>query len=177
MKYRVAFEDGREHEVEVREEADGLVVIVDGVAQPVELHLPEAGDALATVGDRPYAIKVSREGEKFTLELPGGRRIAGVEEEAVWALRQAASRRRQSGDKKRGEEVKSPIAGVILSLPAPEGSEVALGAPVAVIEAMKMENPIPAPRAGRVARLLVQVGETVKAGQPLAVIEEVAGAQ
>src|SRR5688572_6920014 len=124
MKYRVAFEDGREHEVEVREEADGLVVLVDGVAHPVELHLPEAGDALATVGDRPYAIMVTREGDKFALELPGGRRIAGIEEEAVWALRQAAQKRRSGGGQKKGEEVKSPIAGVILSLPVEEGAQI-----------------------------------------------------
>lgn len=172
MKYRITFEDGREHEVEVQEKEGKLYVSVDGEEHPVELHLPEGGEALATVGDRPYSLRLTREGDRFALDLPGGRQIASVEEEAVWALRQAAIRRRSSTSAKKGDEVKSPIAGVILSLPVPEGEQIAEGAPVVIIEAMKMENPIPAPRAGRVTRLLVQVGETVKAGQPLALIED-----
>jgi biotin carboxyl carrier protein len=40
-----------------------------------------------------------------------------------------------------------------------------------VIEAMKMENEIPAPRAGRVATILKAPGEAVEAGALLAVLE------
>lgn len=171
MKYRVTFEDGKTHEVEVKERDGGLVVSIDGVEHSVDYSLPESGDGVASVDDRPYAIRVTREGESFALDLPGGRRVASIEDEAVWVLRQAASQKRGGQGGKKGEELKSPISGVVLSLPVSEGATVSTGDTIIVIEAMKMENPISAPKGGKIARVFVKVGETVKAGQPLILIE------
>src|SRR5262245_14585126 len=149
MKYRVTFEDGKTHEVEIKEGEGGLVVSIDGVEHSVDFSLPDSGDGVASVDDRPYAIRVTREGEAFTLDLPGGRRVASIEEEAVWVLRQAASQKRGGQGGKRGEELKSPISGVVLSIAVSEGSTVASGDTLVVIEAMKMENPLPSPKEGR----------------------------
>jgi acetyl-CoA carboxylase biotin carboxyl carrier protein len=51
------------------------------------------------------------------------------------------------------------------------GSQVAAGATLLIIEAMKTMNQIPAPRAGTVTRILVEDGQPVEYGEPLMIIE------
>jgi pyruvate carboxylase len=62
--------------------------------------------------------------------------------------------------------VPAPFAGVV-TLSVAEGDEVAAGATVATIEAMKMEATITAPKAGRVARLAINRIQQVEGGDLL----------
>ncbi|OPL17721.1 MAG: hypothetical protein AVO35_08635 [Candidatus Aegiribacteria sp. MLS_C] len=57
--------------------------------------------------------------------------------------------------------VVAPLPGVILKLMVKEGDAVTEGQPVAIMEAMKMENEIEAPVSGRVVQLMVKEGENV----------------
>jgi biotin carboxyl carrier protein len=50
------------------------------------------------------------------------------------------------------------------------GDEIAAGATILVVEAMKMQNELRAPRAGRVERVVVGAGDTIELGDLLAVI-------
>ncbi|MES2817923.1 MAG: carboxyl transferase domain-containing protein [Pseudomonadota bacterium] len=61
----------------------------------------------------------------------------------------------------------SPSGGVLVSLALNEGDPVALGQPLAVLEAMKMESVVKASQSGIVRTLLVQPGQAVGEGQPL----------
>lgn len=63
--------------------------------------------------------------------------------------------------------ISSPLVGTIISV-AEVGANLAEGAPVAVIESMKMEHVVTAPEAGVVHSVLVQQGDAVAAGAPLA---------
>jgi acetyl-CoA carboxylase biotin carboxyl carrier protein len=74
--------------------------------------------------------------------------------------------------------VKSPMVGTAYRAPEPGampfvdvGSQVAAGATLLIIEAMKTMNQIPAPRAGTVTRILVEDGQPVEYGEPLMIIE------
>jgi len=64
-------------------------------------------------------------------------------------------------------EVRAIMPGRIAAVLAREGQEVKAGQGVVVVEAMKMENELPAPRDGRVTRIRVRPGETVEAGTAL----------
>lgn len=64
--------------------------------------------------------------------------------------------------------VKAPIPGVVTRLLVEPGAPVRAGQTLVLVEAMKMENPIPAPRDGTVARLFVAEGQRVKLGEVLA---------
>jgi acetyl/propionyl-CoA carboxylase alpha subunit/acetyl-CoA carboxylase carboxyltransferase component len=64
--------------------------------------------------------------------------------------------------------ITAPSPGVVLRLDVEPGSIVGVGAPVAVIEAMKMEHVIRATSALRVEALMVSVGDVVEAGAVLA---------
>lgn len=67
-------------------------------------------------------------------------------------------------------EIRSPIPGIISDLLVAKGQSVSEGQTVAVIEAMKMENPVRAPSAGVVADVHVQKGQEVPSGQLLVTI-------
>ncbi len=61
-------------------------------------------------------------------------------------------------------DVRSPLAGKIVSIDVKVGADVAEGAQVATIEAMKMNTYIFAPKSGRVAAVLVNPGDGVEEG-------------
>jgi acetyl-CoA carboxylase biotin carboxyl carrier protein len=74
--------------------------------------------------------------------------------------------------------VKSPMVGTAYRGPEPGampfvdvGSQVAAGATLLIIEAMKTMNQIPAPRAGTVTKILIEDGQPVEFGEPLMIIE------
>jgi acetyl-CoA/propionyl-CoA carboxylase, biotin carboxylase, biotin carboxyl carrier protein len=70
-----------------------------------------------------------------------------------------------------GEALISPLQGTVLKVALEQGDEVAEGALVCVIEAMKMENEITAHRAGKVAELNVSEGGSVASGDLICKIE------
>lgn len=59
------------------------------------------------------------------------------------------------------------MPGLVVAVAATAGERVARGDVMAVIEAMKFENPVTAPRDGIVAEIACRVGEQVEAGQRL----------
>lgn len=65
--------------------------------------------------------------------------------------------------------VKAPMPGKISAIKQESGS-VARGSVILVLEAMKMQNDIPAPQDGTLTEVRVAVGDNVKTGDVLAVI-------
>lgn len=59
-------------------------------------------------------------------------------------------------------ELNAPMPGKILEIMVKEGDEVELGQPVAILEAMKMENELKAPISGKVTTLAVTDGDSVE---------------
>ncbi len=66
--------------------------------------------------------------------------------------------------------IDAPIPGLIIRILVEEGQEVKQNQPVALLEAMKMENELRAPRAGTIGEIKVQPGESVEQGTPLIVL-------
>jgi acetyl-CoA carboxylase biotin carboxyl carrier protein len=74
--------------------------------------------------------------------------------------------------------VNSPMVGTAYRSPEPgakpfidEGTQVAAGQTLLIIEAMKTMNAIPAPRAGKVTKVLIEDGQPVEFGEPLLILE------
>ena len=65
----------------------------------------------------------------------------------------------------------APMPGRILAVLAQPGEAVAKGAPLVVMEAMKMEHTVTAPRSGRIGELFCAVGDQVREGTELLVLE------
>lgn len=68
-------------------------------------------------------------------------------------------------------EVKSRMPGKVVEYKVQVGDSVKKGDIIAVMEAMKMKNPIPAPQDGTVKELKAAVGERINPGSVILVIE------
>ena len=69
------------------------------------------------------------------------------------------------------QEIVAPMPGKIVKILAEQDQEVAPGAGLLVIEAMKMQNELRAPRAGRISKIYVREGSGVEAGAKLVRID------
>jgi acetyl-CoA/propionyl-CoA carboxylase biotin carboxyl carrier protein len=124
--------------------------------------------------ERSYAVEVS--GRRFDVKVigaalgVGGGNGAGP---AAAAGGRKPPKRRERGGGGGGApgELVSPLQGTVLKVSVEKGAEVAEGALICVIEAMKMENEITAPVAGKVEELNVTEGGAVGTGDTIAVIK------
>jgi acetyl-CoA/propionyl-CoA carboxylase, biotin carboxylase, biotin carboxyl carrier protein len=126
-----------------------------------EEFLP-AADAPTGDGDDglPPEVTIEFGGRQYRVALPGLPLLEGASAAYVLAgLRQRASA--AAADHHRGPAVVSPMQGTIVRVAVEDGQAVAAGDLVAVVEAMKMENPITAHIAGVVGNLSVKPGDTV----------------
>ena len=143
---------GNCYQVQTDEVADDLVLeqASDCLLVVVSAH----GRSLLHVASDPRGIFVSRRGRQTLIEdqtLQGARRDAGA---AVGLVRAAMS-------------------GRIVALQVQVGQVVARGAPLVVLEAMKMEHPSFAPMAATVKGILVDAGAQVAAGTLLVELEAI----
>ncbi len=145
-----------------------------GAPAPAETAAPaeeEADDVLKL--ERDYAVEVS--GKRFEVKVIGAalENGAGPAETTGTGARKPPKRRERAGGGGGGApgEIVSPIQGTVLRVAAEKGAEVAEGALICVIEAMKMENEISAPVAGTVEELPVSEGGVVSSGDTIAVIK------
>jgi urea carboxylase len=71
-----------------------------------------------------------------------------------------------------GRAVATPVAGNVWKVPVRVGDRVEQGAPLVIVESMKMEINVDAPVAGKVLQIFCREGGQVAAGQDLVVLEE-----
>ncbi|WP_441239278.1 acetyl-CoA carboxylase biotin carboxyl carrier protein subunit [Bradyrhizobium sp. 930_D9_N1_4] len=67
-------------------------------------------------------------------------------------------------------KIVTDVAGRICATPVQVGGTVADGDEIVIVEAMKMEIPVPSPASGTITSLLVKLDEIVAEGQAVAVI-------
>lgn len=132
---------------------DGEKVLVDGAPYDVKVE-----NGQAVVGGIAYGLGV----EGLTaIPLKGDAADTG-----------RTGRKTPRGASAAGEgAVTAIMPGKIIRILIKEGSTVAAGDVVCILEAMKMENELKAPRAGVVRVLYVQPGQDVERGAVLAEIE------
>jgi biotin carboxyl carrier protein len=117
------------------------------------------------IGNRAYEVKSERVANDLYVWV-GSRRFA-VEVRDPRSLRG----RSRAGDDEGPRKIVAPMPGKVVRLLASEGDEVEVGAAVAVVEAMKMQNEIKSPKKGRVQKILVGEGAAVNAGDVLVIVE------
>ena len=128
----------------------------------------DAGLARLSNGARSEICVVEGSGTDWTVTLRGRRIpvVARTWRERVLAEAESASRGHDGPI-----EVRATLPGLVVAVAVEDGDEVAAGAPLLTIEAMKMQNEVRAPRAGRIAAVVVATGQAVAAGAPLLRIE------
>jgi biotin carboxyl carrier protein len=147
---------------------------IDGSpVQPAEgwtvTWLDEEGDvARLSDGSRSEVCVVEGSDADWVITLRGRRIPVTVRtwRERVLADAESAAQRHDGPI-----EVRATLPGLVVAVAVQVGDEVAPGATLLTIEAMKMENEVRSPQAGRVSSVAVVVGQAVAAGTPLLRIE------
>ncbi len=109
------------------------------------------------INDRMYRVRL--------LDAPNGRVAAASASAAKGAPRRSASKKMSATS--HGNDILSPMHGVVVEMKVKPGENVEERQVVAVVEAMKMMNEIRAHRAGTVAAVHAEAGATVEANTPL----------
>ena len=71
-----------------------------------------------------------------------------------------------------GGHLRAPMSGTVVSVLVASGEKVGKGAPLMILEAMKMEHTITAPAAGVVSAVHFRAGDRVKEGADLVEIDD-----
>lgn len=123
---------------------------------------PAAAAKPAAASSGAYTVVVN--GTSYNVEVHEGTGVvSSIQPVAAPAAAPAVS----AGN---GTPVKAPVPGNVLNILVSVGQDVAENETVAVLEAMKMENPVSSPCAGKVLSIDVQKGATVEADTVLLTI-------
>jgi len=155
---RMEFAAGEQKQtLQLQYAAQGLVL--DG--QPVRVEAIAEGALRYGVGERHAEARVVAHGEQLHVFLQG--RHATLQR--IDPLAHAGEEQDAHGG------LVAPMPGKIIALLAGVATEVEKGAPLLVMEAMKMEHTLCAPAKGKVQAYLCAVGEQVKEGVELVEFE------
>lgn len=117
-----------------------------------------------TVNGQTYEVSVE--------EVTGGAAPARAAAPAApKAAPKAATKAAQKAVAGAGTPIKAPMPGTILDVKVKVGDTVKNGQAVCVLEAMKMENEIPATKDGKITSVLASKGASVNTGDVLVTIE------
>ena len=134
--------DGSEYRVRTKSTKEGITVRLGSGTHRIRFHGHEA-----IVDDRRHTVSIG----DVTEDRPGKAPAARIHRTAI--------------------EVRSSMPGRVVRVLVAPGARVRRGQTLLVLEAMKMQNEIPAPHDGVVRRLNATEGETIPADRVVAVLE------
>lgn len=162
MRFRILV-DGEVHEIEVEGTPPSLTVRVDDATYRARVR-SGAGEFDVHVGSDHHRIAIR--GNRVTVDGQPVEVVVESREEVAPAA---------SGGGRSGPgtliEVRPPMPGRVVKLRVAAGDHVRRGQTVAVLEAMKMQNEIPAPEEAVVRSVDVREGDSIGGDRVIAVLE------
>ena len=139
----------------------GYLLELPGGHLPVRGELSAEGDLLADLDGKRQRARVVRHGLDLTiLDQGGAHRLVLVDPFA-----------HADDQEEQGGALTAPMPGKVVAVMVESGAQVKKGAPLMILEAMKMEHTINAPTDGRITDLLFPVGALVSEGAQLLAFE------
>lgn len=170
MNYNV--HSPKKHSVTIDRKADfnrPFEITVDKSSFSVEIRKVQEDGTLKTlmIDHRVCPVEIERRGDGLPVRvfLKGIPYDVDISKMASTRFRPALPDREVSG------EVRANLPGQIVELFVTPGQSVAAGAPLVILDAMKMENELLAPKAGRIKSIAVQRGQILAKGDLILEIE------
>jgi biotin carboxyl carrier protein len=165
MKYYLESKSGRTFEVEIKELAgEAMSVTIDGTEISADfIDVDRRGQYAAVLDWRSFAASIEETDEQHLEVIIAGESFVMT----AYDERERAAQAVASQGPAKAEIVKASMPGLIINVAVSEGDELGPSAPVAVLEAMKMQNEVCCQVGGVVAEVLVKEGDNVDANQPL----------
>jgi len=120
----------------------------------IEIIAIRGNDAEIRVGERTYIVPFIVQGSEVSFAFDG----------EIYSVETAASSGARGRAKHRDHSLAAPMPGLVLKILVQPGSVVKKGAPLIILEAMKMEHTIAAPRDGTIKTVNCKEGEMVQPG-------------
>jgi biotin carboxyl carrier protein len=157
--------DGRDRTVVVEGPLpDGRFrITLDGATREVDARPIRPGTWSLLLDGRNFVVDLDKRRAGIAASVGTSETMLQVEDALHRRLATAASPRGAA----RGESIRAPIAGKVVKVLVAVGDTVAPGAPVIVLEAMKMENELVSERGGTVSAVSKQAGQAVDTGDLL----------
>jgi biotin carboxyl carrier protein len=159
--------DGEEKKIRIEKRDDFYDVTINDVLYHVDPKYLENVQSLSLlINSRCYEASIA-EIEGSTLVTIGGEKFqVDLTDELIY-LAGTPSLAHGSSDT---EVIKTPMPGVVVAIEVEPGQKIAPGSPVAIVEAMKMQNEISSVCGGIVKEILVRRGDTVESNQKLLIV-------
>ncbi|PWG02927.1 hypothetical protein DF286_08640 [Sphingosinicella humi] len=151
----VARIDGRDFDVSV----NGEGIAVEGQAMTLDLgYTPGQRVVEALIDGEPLTVQVERNGSSWLFTTRGARHSVRVLDPHTARL---AAHMIEKTPPDLSKYLLCPMPGLLTALHVGEGDKVEAGQPLAVVEAMKMENILRAEKAGIVAKVEAKPGDSL----------------
>ena len=162
---RMSFRHGSERlDARLWYDRDGMAMEFAGLHAPLRFRAG-ADDALeVTLVDAQERVTAAWSGHDLDLATPRGH----------FTLHHVDPFAAESGEAAAGSRIVAPMPGTVTRILAEPGTELMRGAPLLVLEAMKMEHTLRAPGDGHLKAIKCAVGDFVQEGAELADFEIVA---
>jgi 3-methylcrotonyl-CoA carboxylase alpha subunit len=158
----VTFADGEtRHDIAMRRNGDAWSVTLPTGTTSARITNRGGRLAIATP-EAEFTATVVRDGEERHVFCHGQQRKLSLVDPLAHAGEEEAH----------GGHLMAPMSGTVVAVMVKAGDRVARGAPLMILEAMKMEHTIAAPKAGVVSAVNFRAGERVKEGADLVDIDD-----
>ncbi len=157
MTEKIVNVGGQQHELDVDREGATL----RAGSHEIEIVALRAREAEIRVDGRLHTVPFVIDGAQVSFSFDGEIYVAEVSDKG------SRSRARH-----RDHSMAAPMPGVVLKILVQPGATVDKGAPLIILEAMKMEHQIHAPYAGTVKAVNCKEGELVQPGVELVELEK-----
>jgi 3-methylcrotonyl-CoA carboxylase alpha subunit len=121
----------------------------------VELIAVRGNEAELKIDGRTHFVPFINSGNEISFAYDG----------EIWIVETAEKSRAKA--RHRDHSMSAPMPGVVLKILVSVGDDVTKGAPLIILEAMKMEHQITSPRDGKIAFINCKEGEMVQPGLDL----------
>lgn len=138
-------------------------VAIDGAVRVVDARLLRPGTWSLVIDGASFIVDLDPRRGGLAASVGASEVQLSVEDALHRRLASAAGTRAAP----RGESIRAPIAGKVVKVLVAPGDQVAPGAAVIVLEAMKMENELVAERGGTVTSVHKAAGQAVDTGDLL----------
>ncbi len=162
----MTFVNGKEYVIEVDRENE---VTVNGESYVIDFHnLSARGLVSLLLNNHSYEGVVEEdENSMWDVLLRGELYEVKVQDERAYRLAKARGVLAEDSNE---AVIKSPMPGIIVTVPAVVGEPIKKGDTVIILESMKMENELKSPIDGILIKVMVEAGDSVEKGLKMAVI-------
>jgi biotin carboxyl carrier protein len=168
MLYQVTVGE-RVARVELRRQGDDFFARIDnGAEQMVQLQQVHGPLRTLVLGERRLELLATVHDDTVLLTIGGLEYQAEVLDDAHARLASVTGGRTSAHARR---ELKAPMPGLLVKVLCQVGDTIEAGQPLAVLQAMKMENELSLTRGGTVTSIGAEAGQTVEQGQVLVVVE------